>query len=205
MTGSGSIPAAAGDGVPLDLFGGRCRVYPRWCGGRSPRTPSWGSRTGLSPLVRGTGLAGCSEGRRAGSIPAGAGDGWSCARSSPRCRVYPRWCGGRWFGGRVLRSVMGLSPLVRGTESPVQPAGSLDGSIPAGAGDGERPPAQKGSGGVYPRWCGGRVRGSRALAKFSGLSPLVRGTVLDPRMTHAARGSIPAGAGDGRLRAELLR
>ncbi len=71
----GSIPAGAGDGSSHDRSTSKTWVYPRWCGGRSTATFCEGRRTGLSPLVRGTGRVRGNDDVDLGSIPAGAGDG----------------------------------------------------------------------------------------------------------------------------------
>ncbi len=133
-----------------------------------------------------------------GSIPAGAGDGPPCSRCSRRPRVYPRWCGGRLRLQSEERRVMGLSPLVRGTVSRACLASWRVGSIPAGAGDGGSGAGAATSVGVYPRWCGGRMALLNPKRAEEGLSPLVRGTGGCGAGAGRCRGSIPAGAGDGR-------
>ncbi len=91
----GSIPAGAGDGCATATPARGCWVYPRWCGGRPARATHNGVVRGLSPLVRGTATRRHRQRSFSGSIPAGAGDGYTRERRPCGTWVYPRWCGGR--------------------------------------------------------------------------------------------------------------
>ena len=51
--GVGSIPACAGEPATCWALLGRCRVYPRVCGGTDVAKLPWGTEEGLSPRVRG--------------------------------------------------------------------------------------------------------------------------------------------------------
>ena len=109
-----SIPACAGEPLPVHELRRDARVYPRVCGGtrRGPRPYTDGQ--GLSPRVRGNPLLPWRCHRREGSIPACAGEPRGYPRMPHRAKVYPRVCGGtdRWTAARTLD--MGLSPRVRG-------------------------------------------------------------------------------------------
>ena len=71
-----------------------CQVYPRVCGGTGQANLVTIGGDGLSPRVRGN-LAQHRNGeRRLGSIPACAGEPLSLSRTTRRCAVYPRVCGG---------------------------------------------------------------------------------------------------------------
>ncbi len=155
---------------------------------------------GLSPLVRGTERGGDRRRLRAGSIPAGAGDGCRASRGCTASKVYPRWCGGRGLKGSSENDTLGLSPLVRGTGGLLQELNRRGGSIPAGAGDGSYTRGSTYNDKVYPRWCGGRASLRLVSGPDLGLSPLVRGTGLGKVHDGGALGSIPAGAGDGHPR-----
>ena len=70
-----SIPASAGEPRCACCLTTLSRVYPRECGGTMPPPPSWESRKGLSPRVRGNLLCLAKPVLFAmGSIPASAGE-----------------------------------------------------------------------------------------------------------------------------------
>ena len=129
-----SIPAGAGEPSPRPPVAGRCRVYPRGCGGTHHHLRRLRPRVGLSPRVRGNRVqdaavavldrsipAGAGnlvqhggQGDAGGSIPAGAGEPSLRAFAARILPVYPRGCGGtctRWSHKRLGK---GLSPRVRG-------------------------------------------------------------------------------------------
>ncbi|EJA09580.1 hypothetical protein SEEN953_05071 [Salmonella enterica subsp. enterica serovar Newport str. CVM 33953] len=98
----------------------------------------------------------------------------------------------RWFN----LSLVGLSPLARGTHDEEDEPQFFTRFIPAGAGNtrsvqrgGYHPP-------VYPRWRGEHKRGSPSLGSGHGLSPLARGTHLDVKGSAMTTRFIPAGAGN---------
>ena len=110
----GSIPAHAGEPLLRTHARDYWRVYPRACGGTTPKNRRAGSRTGLSPRMRGNPWKDDSQVHRIGSIPAHAGEPPSCR---PRCRcrgVYPRACGGTVKRQQLTDSCSGLSPRMRG-------------------------------------------------------------------------------------------
>ena len=193
------------------------RVYPRVCGGTSSTTIGFSSSVGLSPRVRGNlGLANLLA-TVDGSIPACAGE--PCLRLFRRRgnRVYPRVCGGTGPVGVYRHTDEGLSPRVRGNLVLVLTDPSLQGSIPACAGEppGTSPTGRRRQGSipacagepvgvcrvteskrVYPRVCGGTSGFEHTSFSLSGLSPRVRGNHVSqqPRGDHP--GSIPACAGE---------
>ena len=166
------------------------------CGGTSSTTIGFSSSVGLSPRVRGNlGLANLLA-TVDGSIPACAGE--PCLRLFRRRgnRVYPRVCGGTGPVGVYRHTDEGLSPRVRGNLVLVLTDPSLQGSIPACAGE---PPGTSPTGRrrrVYPRVCGGTSGFEHTSFSLSGLSPRVRGNHVSqqPRGDHP--GSIPACAGE---------
>ena len=113
-----------------------------------------------------------------------------------RSTVYPRGCGGAtvWTASRLL--VGGLSPRVRGSPLHRPRAAPRRRSIPAGAGEPPRPCPPRAARRVYPRGCGGAPRISRSTDPSGGLSPRVRGSLLNSRGELGHVGSIPAGAGE---------
>ena len=109
--------------------------------------------------------------------------------------VYPRVCGGITASVHLFPAVQGLSPRVRGHPCPARPALSEARSIPACAGASRAGPHLVGSGGVYPRVCGGITAHLRAGHRRGGLSPRVRGhRPLQLDVAERLR-SIPACAG----------
>ena len=155
---SRSIPACAGEPPPSSLSQQQGRVYPRVCGGTN---------------------GGVNEGQHFfRSIPACAGEPKCGSLTSSSKRVYPRVCGGTTAPRRRRGVVTGLSPRVRGNQA-VPPLSTVCvRSIPACAGEprpGRGPP---GSRTVYPRVCGGTLRKNLAQRENTGLSPRVRGNLV---------------------------
>ena len=94
----------------------------------------------------------------------------------PQTQVYPRWRG-EHISSRTRASFrLGLSPLARGTHTPL--SNSCD--LPT----------------VYPRWRGEHIDPEQQYAQTDGLSPLARGTRRDYSKEDAGDRFIPAGAGN---------
>ena len=111
------------------------------------------------------------------------------------------WCGGKSLlplcvSRPAMHSDPGLSPRVRGnlreSLTPVLPHGS----IPACAGEPGLPPFRRGGSWVYPRVCGGTSNPSFNSAVNLGLSPRVRGNLVQSGPIQVDEGSIPACAGE---------
>ena len=141
--------------------------------GLSPRVR--GNRSG-SPVATIPACAGESvatraipacAGERSGSIPACAGEPASHNLRTTTSRVYPRVCGGTLRPRWSRRSVVGLSPRVRGNRRNAAPCQLYAGSIPACAGEPNQASLAAVPAGLYPR------RGN--LPAGLGLSPRVRG------------------------------
>ena len=192
----GSIPAGAGEPRSSRPCRSPTGVYPRGCGGASFASSAFRVSLGLSPRVRGsqglTSWSGCLT----GSIPAGAGEPGN-RRHRPRSGwVYPRGCGGAWACSSACRRRRGLSPRVRGSRRQLRQAKHRAGSIPAGAGEpGWHGPMER-FGRVYPRGCGGAQYNRPSRVRVRGLSPRVRGSLIQPLERQHDQGSIPAGAGE---------
>ncbi len=134
------------------------------------------ANTGLSPLARGTHILQNTRLISTRFIPAGAGNTRrliSAARDSP---VYPRWRGEHAVQNFLKRFNCGLSPLARGTHTPL--SNSCD--LPT----------------VYPRWRGEHIDPEQQYAQTDGLSPLARGTLLCRFHITGLPRFIPAGAGN---------
>ncbi len=90
--------------------------------------------------------------------------------------VYPRWRGEHAVQNFLKRFNCGLSPLARGTHTPL--SNSCD--LPT----------------VYPRWRGEHIDPEQQYAQTDGLSPLARGTPSACNSASLSVRFIPAGAGN---------
>ena len=131
-----------------------------------------------------------------GSIPAHAGETNTSSLAVILRRVYPRTCGGNEAGKPRWHFPWGLSPHMRGKQTLDTFCHSLDGSIPAHAGEtfgrGEAWNQPR----VYPRTCGGNFLLLFLWARAKGLSPHMRGKRFKIRFREVWQGSIPAHAGE---------
>ena len=193
---SRSIPACAGEPVRMIALTHERRVYPRVCGGTSGISTHPESVKGLSPRVRGNRAI---TGQRIScqrSIPACAGEPVANDGVRHSAAVYPRVCGGT--GTTVTSNVIqtGLSPRVRGNHERQDRERHDLRSIPACAGEPRRNGVFVSRSKVYPRVCGGTVRGRPNTASTSGLSPRVRGNLKETVKRSTSVRSIPACAGE---------
>ena len=113
------------------------------------------------------------------SIPAPAGEPSTISPYPPAPTVYPRACGGTvyWLNRADLEE--GLSPRLRGNRIHGIRIRREDRSIPAPAGE---PNLRRTTGSneeVYPRACGGTVSLVRPHPPYGGLSPRLRGNLID--------------------------
>ena len=131
----GSIPAGAGEPSPTAAAPAPTRVDPRGRGGAHPAAPVRGGDRGRSPRARGSLRHAPGLQVRHGSIPAGAGEPRYRASRSTGNWVDPRGRGGadEVFVGIVLTA--GRSPRARGSHLLRDPERTVEGSIPAGAGE----------------------------------------------------------------------
>ena len=134
------------------------------------------ANTGLSPLARGTHVNTILYRLSVRFIPAGAGNTLFVARRLMSISVYPRWRGEHAVQNFLKRFNCGLSPLARGTHTPL--SNSCD--LPT----------------VYPRWRGEHIDPEQQYAQTDGLSPLARGTPPDKNNASITERFIPAGAGN---------
>ena len=192
----GSIPACAGEPPAAYSRTAPPEVYPRVCGGTLRRPTVRHQLAGLSPRVRGNRCPTPARGTRGGSIPACAGEPARRAGPPPFRAVYPRVCGGTWCAPVRCRAAPGLSPRVRGNPNCEIAYLRYERSIPACAGEPSPADAPPRGAGVYPRVCGGTPLVSSMTARLIGLSPRVRGNLVQPGADFEQQGSIPACAGE---------
>ena len=156
-----SIPACAGEPLPIGLTRRNTRVYPRVCGGTCVDITASVEDEGLSPRVRGN---------RSRAV-----------RSSCSVRSIPRVRGTATLP-MLVQNPQGLSPRVRGNRFRIYRKLFWEGSIPACAGDlccrptgpylarsipacaGEpvRLLTEDNARRVYPRVCGGTLQPQQA-------------------------------------------
>ncbi len=129
-------------------------VYPRWRGEHKSRICSGIGPSGLSPLARGTLRAYSPDESSTRFIPAGAGNTYPDSLNHCREAVYPRWRGEHHGSGKNMRTVIGLSPLARGTPGHYAHVRTRARFIPAGAGNTAVYGDDSTSTAVYPRWRG---------------------------------------------------
>ena len=192
----GSIPACAGEPSGRMVCSLRARVYPRVCGGTAGGFQVWDYPQGLSPRVRGNPLCCCSTGRQPRSIPACAGEPVVDLELKVVVDVYPRVCGGTSMNTVYHDGTRGLSPRVRGNLGGSAMKTAMRRSIPACAGEPQRPSPHTFRIVVYPRVCGGTRRRLQSLPLSRGLSPRVRGNRRPAAHRLGNDGSIPACAGE---------
>ena len=190
-----SIPACAGQPAGSNTRKCPASVYPRVCGAAHYRHTGARRPGGLSPRVRGSQPCdrywmGC-----AGSIPACAGQPRASRPTLLAMRVYPRVCGAAGTGSPLARRRRGLSPRVRGSLLQVRGKEEVERSIPACAGQPHTIASLSCEIWVYPRVCGAAVLPWGLAQLAQGLSPRVRGSLLDLGLPCRKGGSIPACAG----------
>ena len=217
MSPKRSIPAHAGEPGAHGRRRRRCGVYPRPRGGTTTRALPATSLNGLSPPTRGNPRIREALRARSGSIPAHAGEPSANDPLGMNNRVYPRPRGGTFSASRTACVRCGLSPPTRGNHRARQSHNALGWSIPAHAGEPERPSATSQTTPVYPRprggtrrrstrsssrfWVyprprGGTGKGGGAITPAAGLSPPTRGNPSFSSANSARFRSIPAHAGE---------
>ena len=154
--------------------------------------------SGLSPLARGTLIAGSQKKAALRFIPAGAGNSTRLLRPFCHCSVYPRWRGELPLLAPSTMYIPGLSPLARGTPAECHLLKMCFRFIPAGAGNSFLSVRHSLLPAVYPRWRGELEQLADLAVRPAGLSPLARGTLA--AILNAAKRArfIPAGAGNSR-------
>ena len=191
-----SIPACAGEPPGLPIPGHCGLVYPRVCGGTFASRSCPDGVGGLSPRVRGNRPRTIERPVASGSIPACAGEPARSVRLAAVFGVYPRVCGGTVPRQKRCSTGQGLSPRVRGNHPPRGRTRPKNRSIPACAGEPNRRQGQIRHTTVYPRVCGGTSATPAITVAAIGLSPRVRGNLVDDFSVCGDERSIPACAGE---------
>ena len=194
----GPIPACAGQPGGWPGVGGVARAYPRVCGATDMTRIDLAVDAGLSPRVRGNPSKRLPMLRIGGPIPACAGQPmWARFRWSA-WRAYPRVCGATARRSDHRQRERGLSPRVRGNQDKTAQAAVTRGPIPACAGQPDFDFHIKTLLWAYPRVCGATSYRQLPIPPIPGLSPRVRGNLVQVADRLLRVGPIPACAGQPR-------
>ena len=195
-----SIPACAGEPRKSARARPIPRVYPRVCGGTSIVFSTRWPYHGLSPRVRGNPTPAPAWPPYRGSIPACAGNRQvsepanAPKGSIPACAGEPAKTKPPYV--LAVKEIPTLSPRVRGNPPFPRRRSRSARSIPACAGEPWAASSAPWPARVYPRVCGGTVKGPLARPFIRGLSPRVRGNLSIRSNAGRTRRSIPACAGE---------
>ena len=172
------------------------RDHPRACGEHPTQNEITFPQLGSSPRMRGTLGAKWFGRRKAGIIPAHAGNTDASITQEALRGDHPRACGEHYNLMFDMQTLMGSSPRMRGTRRDFPSPPPLLGIIPAHAGNtrldlnyfrGERD---------HPRACGEHGFLKLNFLRDQGSSPRMRGTRLMTSCIMLAPGIIPAHAGN---------
>ena len=190
------IPARAGNTAHGHAGDPCAPVHPRSRGEHRVSPAASSSRSGSSPLARGTRRGRRLEGRVSRFIPARAGNTPRARSRNPRETVHPRSRGEHFFAGFFEGAVFGSSPLARGTPSPRPCAWPASRFIPARAGNTANRAATALVTPVHPRSRGEHAARILCWRMSAGSSPLARGTRVRGGRRRQRRRFIPARAGN---------
>ena len=170
--------------------------HPRVCGEHATGASTQVNCTGSSPRMRGTPAVTEATNNTARIIPAYAGNTPAACWKSWQAWDHPRVCGEHQSCLQRIRLSRGSSPRMRGTHCLFFRRWSPLGIIPAYAGNTGPYVSRYAARRDHPRICG--EHGLSALATKGGLgsSPRMRGTPVRRHLHRAARGIIPAYAGN---------
>ena len=154
------------------------------------------NQVGSSPLARGTSLGKCSSLHQLRLIPARAGNIPAPAAPDHLESAHPRSRGEHVSKAGAVAPGFGSSPLARGTYAHLSLGHNITRLIPARAGNiwiifrwNTLQPA-------HPRSRGEHVRSPPPACRWTGSSPLARGTCCELRARNLDRRLIPARAGN---------
>ena len=179
---SGLSPRLRGNGINRGSSGQIYGSIPALAGERPVPAFDYRHYQGLSPRLRGNVIELNINAAANGSIPALAGERGGDRSCTVLERVYPRACGGTHQAAWERQTREGLSPRLRGNAKDLLRARETDGSIPALAGERRMCYGAILFSWVYPRACGGTQCRTGDTDKSRGLSPRLRGNVIESRV-----------------------
>ena len=190
------IPARAGNTLGQGNVVSHFTVHPRSRGEHSQTEAQIETRTGSSPLARGTldKVSGNTKAIR--FIPARAGNTRPRKERASRAPVHPRSRGEHAFDVLSGNGRTGSSPLARGTRLLPPADRRAPRFIPARAGNTRRTTGRRTYTAVHPRSRGEHQRVLRRGEGGAGSSPLARGTHHRGPALPERRRFIPARAGN---------
>ena len=150
----GIIPAHAGNTRNTLVLGNPSRDHPRACGEHVKCAHGVRFGMGSSPRMRGTHRRAFRQGRRAGIIPAHAGNTPSTSSDARYSGDHPRACGEHTRFVVKSKVATGSSPRMRGTHGAYCACRDFRGIIPAHAGNTKALRATAGRMRDHPRACG---------------------------------------------------
>ncbi len=156
--------------------------------------------SGPSPRVRGNQHHARAAHQAFRSIPACAGQPLLTGSGGIGAPVHPRVCGATQTATGAEWLDAGPSPRVRGNRLTLPSPADPDRSIPACAGQPHQAVSEQRRHQVHPRVCGATRSMAAASAWSAGPSPRVRGNPLGDGVAPAQFGSIPACAGQPKVR-----
>ena len=138
-------------------------------------------------------------------IPARAGNTSSTGGAKPQCSAHPRSRGEHVVHGRRQTSVLGSSPLARGTPIATVPDVEVARLIPARAGNTRYSAHRLLAHTAHPRSRGEHCRHIQDQPGRCGSSPLARGTPIEQLEEVVEVRLIPARAGNTMVNAAIAR
>ena len=192
----GLIPARAGNTVFIFPRPPFFWAHPRSRGEHFSDAPSTEASSGSSPLARGTRGFISIKHDATGLIPARAGNTISASFTRRSARAHPRSRGEHRFRVLAEERLLGSSPLARGTREGNLNRMSVQGLIPARAGNTTFSTARKMVLWAHPRSRGEHQKTAKLATITRGSSPLARGTRQDRTAAASTGGLIPARAGN---------
>ena len=189
------IPARAGQTKEYERCAESYTDHPRACGANQSVRPRFAFAVGSSPRVRGKQSTSAQRMVPRRIIPARAGQTHWRRKPPPYWQDHPRACGANSPTRRVMLSMVGSSPRVRGKRRHHRQHDRLRRIIPARAGQTAAHRCRCSPAADHPRACGANWMSSSRRRAICGSSPRVRGKLRRQCRPKIRVRIIPARAG----------